>query len=119
MSWDQSAAVNSARIGIALLAILLFSLTLTSFSDDPILTTRLSGPAVAQGSISPAGLRALGHDDRYILHGPLDTAPSRAEVSQPVSPSDVQPVESSRVSGDKKKFLGGIFLYMLLRSQER
>jgi hypothetical protein len=108
-------------LGITSVALLFFSLSAPSIAENTILVPgmTLSGPALATTDPLPAAHPKLVLDGTRDLPSILNTGRSRAEVSQQLSQVDTPAVEDGKVVGEKKKFLGGLLLYMLLKSQER
>jgi hypothetical protein len=99
--------------------LLVFSLSVPSIAQNTILV-----PSVAshESSLAPTGARSATQPKLALEGNPalvLSNSQSRAEVSQQMAQVDAPAVEDGKVVGEKKKFLGGLFLYMLLKSQER
>jgi multidrug efflux pump subunit AcrA (membrane-fusion protein) len=107
-----------ASLGITSVTVFfLFNLATPMFAQNTILTPGLSSkPALAEVQRESARANLTG------MQSAMMKSQARAEVSQQISELDKPVVEDVKLAGetgDKKKFLGSLFLYMLLKSQER
>ena len=106
-------------LGMTIIGFSFFSASVPSLAQKNILAPRTTSSESSLITATPriAGTPKLALDGRSDFI--LDKSQARAEVSQRMSEVDAPVVEEPTVGGERKKFLGGLFLYMLLKAQER